>query len=474
MAKKYLRLREKYPRFGFEDYSWNISGGDLNISFYFKIYPNIRFYPKIVIKNINKKRVKKIGDRVLNNLVFQLGLIEMLSYWKAACSPEIIIKTGILTKEQIKWWRDLIMKGMGQFFYENKIDFTEKDFLEINSTGSNVDKIDYREKLKDRILVPVGGGKDSVVTLELLRKTKRKIVCFVLNPTKVAKKLIKIAIMRLSKPPDCEGQIIIKRNIDKKLLELNRKGFLNGHTPFSAYLSFLTILSAVLFDFKNVVFSNERSSNEGNLEYLGETINHQYSKSFDFENNFRKYSQKYLAKNVEYFSFLRPLYEVQVARLFVKHSKYFPVFVSCNEAFRTYSGEKKSKKKWCNRCPKCLFVFASLYPFLGEYQMMKIFRENLLEKISNLPIMLELIGEKRFKPFECVGTSKESLIAFYLSWKKEKKKKKKSFLLEHFERNILPKHSDLEKEAKQIMSSWNKKHNLPKQLKRILKRALRS
>jgi len=88
--------------------------------------------------------------------------------------------------------------------------------------------------------------------------------------------------------------------------------------------------------------------------------------------------------------------------------------------------------------------------------------------------MLELIGEKRFKPFECVGTSKESLIAFYLSWKKEKKKKKKSFLLEHFERNILPKHSDLEKEAKQIMSSWNKKHNLPKQLKRILKRALRS
>jgi len=417
-----------------------------------------------------------VGDRVVDNLVFHLGLIELLSYWKAACSPEIEIKAGPLNQEQIKWWKDLIINGMGQFFYENKIDFTKPNFIKIipiNVAGAHNN---YVAGARDRVLVPVGGGKDSVVTLEILKRAGKKINCFSLNPTEAAQKIMKIA--------GCEKPIIVERKIDPKLLELNQKGFLNGHTPFSAYLAFLSVLCAVIFDYKFIAFSNERSSNEGNLKYLGRIINHQWSKSFEFEKKFRNYSKKYLAEDIEYFSFLRPLYEIQIAKLFSKYLKYFAVFLSCNEAYKTYSGTKLPTKKWCGKCPKCLFIFASLHPFVETKKLIEIFGQNLFERKSLLPIMLELIGERKFKPFECVGTKKESLVAFYLSWKnaREQFSVKLPFLLRYFEKKILPrtepevlvrglpKYPNLEKESIKITTSWNKQNNLLGEFERILKK----
>ena len=140
-------------------------------------------------------------------------------------------------------------------------------------------------------------------------------------------------------------------------------------------------------------------------------------------------------------------------------------------AFQTNSGRKKPTGKWCGKCPKCLFIFVSLYPFVETEKLIKIFGKNLFEDEKLLPIMLELIGEKRFKPFECVGTKKESLVAFHLSWKKngERFSFKSSFLLKYFEKNILPKYPNLETESKKLMNSWNEQHNLPKTLEKVLK-----
>jgi hypothetical protein len=192
-------------------------------------------------------------------------------------------------------------------------------------------------------------------------------------------------------------------------------------------------LVAVLKDYKFIAFSNEKSSNEGNVKYLGRIINHQYSKSEEFEKKFRFYSKKYLAKNVECFSLLRNLYELEISALFSQFPQYFNAFLSCNVAFQTNSGTKKPIKKWCGKCPKCLFVFASLYPFIGE-RVIKIFRKNLFEDKKLLPLMLQLIGKKKFKPFECVGTKKESFLAFKLSFERWKRENKKlPFLLKKFQ-----------------------------------------
>lgn len=462
-------LRKKYPKFIYKDYSYQVQKKDLKISFYFKIPPDIRFRPKLTIKNISNSRFKKIEKEVLNNLVFNLGLIEMISYWKTTCSPQIKIEAGLLGRNKINWWKELIINGMGQFFYENKINWRKSKFISISSQNKNTKPLKiFKKGLKDEFLIPIGGGKDSAVSLEIIKKVGLSFTCFCLNPTANINEIMKAA--------KCKNPVIVKRKIDPKLLKLNRQGFLNGHTPFSAYLAFLSVLVSVLFNKKQIAFSNERSSNEGNLKYLGKEINHQYSKSFDFEKNFRKYGQEYLVKNSEYFSLLRPLYTIQVAKIFSRYSKYFSSFLSCNEAFKTKSGIKKTTGKWCGECAKCLFVFAVLYPFIQKEKLIKIFGGNLFQNKKLLPLMRSLVGIKKYKPFECVGTREESLVAFYLSWKKANRVGERPFLLEYFENKILPRkiqkgfirgksqYPSLEKKSKKILTSWNKKHNLPKKL----------
>ena len=364
-------------------------------------------------------------------------MIELFSYWKATASPEIIVKADSLNTAQIAWWKDLLLKGMGQYFYENTIDFTKPNFLTIKSLAKPsyplLDLAKDRRELKERVLVPIGGGKDALVTWEILKGAKRKTTAFVLNPTNVHRQIYKVGEMK--------NPLIAERTIDPALLSLNRDGYLNGHTPFSAYLAFLTVLTAVLKDYKYIAISQERSSNEGNVEYLGSIINHQYSKSYDFEKRFRQYSKKYLSAKVEYFSFLRPLYELQIAQLFSAYPKYFPVFLSCNEAFKTDSGRRQGTGKWCNNCSKCLFTYLILSPFLTEKELNKIFKENLLEKPSIAPILQQLTGEGSFKPFECVGTAKECKAA------------------------------STKKGLEEILKSWNSKHFLPTELENILKKA---
>ena len=433
---KFKNLRKKYPKFIYEKFSYKISDKKLEIFFDFLAEPDIhpvksrhgrghkvafnrvKFRPKIVIENIDKKRLVKMGERALNNLVFQLGLMEIPSYWKATCSPEIEIKAGRLDNEQIKWWKDLTINGMGQFFYENKINFTRPNFLKIinsprNVLGNLAEDIPLL-KLKKRYLVPIGGGKDSIVTLEKLKQQKKEINGFLVNPASAAKKVVRKAGIK--------NPIIIKRTIDPALLKLNQRGFLNGHTPFTAVLSFLSVFGAVLFDYKNIVFSLESSANEGNVKYLGKMINHQWSKSSEFEKKFKNYCKKYLVKNINYFSLLRSYTELEISKMFLKYPKYFSVFSSCNVG-------SKTGKRWCGQCPKCLFVYATLYPFLEKKMLLKIFGKDIFENKKLLPAMEGLIGEGVPKPFECVGTKKESKLAFSLSLKKAQKTGKAPYLL---------------------------------------------
>ena len=444
----FKELRKKYPEFVYESYAWEIKGKDFHLSFCFK-NGEIDYNPTVVIKDIPERNIDK---RIIDNLVFHLGMVELLSYWKATCSPKIIVRAGAIDKKQINWFKDLLINGMGQFFYENKIDFTKPDFVKIISEGKSAFKMG--KVTKNGILIPIGGGKDSAVTLELMKKFKKDVDCFVLNNN--------LNTQEMFEASGYKHIILAERKIEDKLLQLNRKGYLNGHTPFVAYLSFLTVLVSVLFNKKYISFSNEDSSNEGNVKWLGYEINHQYSKTHDFEGKFRKYCVDYLVDSLEYFSILRLMYEIQIARIFSYMKNYFPVFLSCNEAQKTYSGTKKKTGKWCGKCSKCLFVYMILYPFLSKDDLLSIFNEDLFSKKELLPILKELIGEKTVKPFECVGTRKEALVALYLGYKKNPER---PILLKYFEKEILPKHKDWEKTSLEVMDYWNKKNFIPKYFK---------
>jgi len=456
--KSTSELRKKYPEFCYESFDYKEDSGKLKISFVFTA-GEIIFKPKVTIENLDLDNFFDIDERVINNLVFNLGIIELFSYWKAFCSPKIVIKAGYLDKWQINWWKDLLMNGMGQYFFENKIDFTKSSFIEIICESKKSEYPTSKLITSEDILLPIGGGKDSAVSLEITKKIGKKVTCLVLNPTKNATKMIKVGGLG--------NEIICKRKIEEKLLELNREGYLNGHTPFVGYLSFLSTLCAVLFNKKYVILSNEKSSNEGNTIFKEKEINHQYSKTFDFEKKFRAYAQKYFSPDLEYFSLLRPLYEIQIARMFSKNPQYFNVFLSCNESQKTYSGTREKLGDWCGSCSKCLFVYIILSPFLKKQELLSIFNKDLFEDKELIKILQELTDEKKVKPLECVGTRNESIVGLYLSWKiNNALGKKQPELLVYFEKKIMPNYKNLENEVEKILNNWDKNNFVPEAWKK--------
>ncbi len=452
------QLRKKHPRFYYRRYDWRFNNDVLEIEFDFEIEPNIRFHPTTIIHNVSQKKIEEVGSTVLNNLVFHLGLVELISYWKATCSPEIVIEAGMLDKEQLVWWKELLINGLGQFFFTNKINFRSPDFVkyQVDSYEKKPQQA-FTGKLNHRqILFPLSGGKDSIVSLELLKNTGHEIIPWCLNPTPAVYEILKLH-------PYLRA-IILERTIDKKLLELNAQGYLNGHTPFTAYASFASLLTSILVGAGTITVSCERSSNEGNVNYLGIEINHQYSKSFVFEKSFRQYVVNYLTHESDYFSLLRPLYELQIAKIFSNYPKYFSIFRSCNVGQKTNS--------WCCKCPKCLFAYLILYPFVNETVLAtQIFSKNLWDEKSLVPMAIDLLGLGGIKPFECVGTRQEVQAAFFLSIEKAKKLHSRlpMVLQAVVDRQDLPTFSY--HEAQKILSDWSNDHFIPKSLEIMVRLA---
>jgi len=449
------QLRKQHPRLIYQNYTLEIGNQDVRIGFQFLLEPDIQFSPEVVIP------IDRIPAREeLDNFVFHLGLVELISYWKVACPPEIAIAAGWLSEEQIKWWYDLFIHGLGEFFYQNKIDFTAPNFLKIQVIGESAIAPYSSKKSLSGDLMLVGGGKDSCVTLEVLKESPRRKGTFVLNPTRASLDSIKIA--------GYDPPLTVKRTIDPKLIELNRSGYLNGHTPFSAYLAFLGTLIAELHGYETVIASNENSANEQNTIFHQLKVNHQYSKSVRFEQRFREYCDRYLTPRVRYFSFLRPLFDLQISGIFSQFSTQHLSFRSCNVNQR--------KDSWCKKCPKCAFVYLSLFPFLSYEQVLNIFGEDLYFRSEIAAAIAELSGVEKHKPFECVGTIEESQLAVALSIEKYQKMERPipPILLEVAEKANLKENEIISDLRKQLNQQWNDNNFLPSEHEQLLKKALSS
>jgi len=398
--RKFNEFRQEFSYFIYERYEYSFLSDSLDLKYYFNMAGKFIFTPMIHIPRTDLFDFKNVPKAAIENIVFHIGLIELISYWKATCPPTVIIKPYKLEEAQVKWWKKLYFLGLGEFFYLNGIDTDSDTFLNIISeSDSMLSKADL--SLEESVIVPVGGGKDSVVTLELL-KEKYAVTPLVINPRQATSQCIQTAGI-LTK-----DSIEIFRTIDPLLLELNDQGYLNGHTPFSALLAFLSLLASVLSNKRNIALSNEASANEATV--LGQKVNHQYSKSYEFERDFRDYVGTFISEDINYYSFLRPLHEIQIAYIFSKYPQYFDVFKSCNAGSKT--------DIWCCTCPKCLFAFIILSPFIKLEKLTEIFGENLLDKPSLLSYFKKLTGEDKVKPFECIGTISEINMALSISIKK--------------------------------------------------------
>lgn len=330
----------------------------------------------------------------LDNLLLMLGI----SYWKTYCPRVLVILPFTLTQKQAAFWNLVYTKGLGEFYYKNNIDY--RGLVQFPYGDTTVENF-KTEPTTLRSLVLLGGGKDSIVSAELFKQQKKEFSLFSVNPVPLQRKIAGEIGNNL---------IEVNRKLDPKLLELNAsEGVYNGHIPISAVYAFISLFAARLYNFKYIVTSNEASSNYGNVSYLGQEINHQWSKSFEFEKEFQTYVADNVSKVITYFSLLRPISEVEVVRLFVNHHKYFSSFSSCNTNFKLSPG--MSQRLWCGKCPKCAFVFLLLGAYLSKADMLSIFKKNLFTDEFLLATYKELLGVEGFKPFECVGTPQESLWA---------------------------------------------------------------
>lgn len=389
----FAELRLKHPVFHYQAFHSELIGDRLRLTYDFLLEPNLTFHPVITLPF-----KPPLDLDIIKPLVFHLGLIESLSYWKCAISPLVRIEAGYLSPEQINWWHELFINGLGEFFYQNQIDYTQPDFLTLESVlPSNPAPIIQPQHLVGDLIL-VGGGKDSVVTLDCLSSLSTPKNVLLLNPTKAA-----LATGRIA---GYDHPLVVDRILDPKLLHLNQSGYINGHTPFSAYLAFLSELVAYIHGFSQVIVSNEASAGEGNLHYLDRDINHQYSKSYHFEALFRNYLKHYLIQDLPYFSFLRPLSELQIAALFSQKDLYDQAFCSCN---------RTKNDGWCGECAKCAFAYLVLSPFMSPDRLVSIFGQDLFSRPIIRSYILELVGLTRHKPFDCVGTIEESRQAVYLA-----------------------------------------------------------
>jgi len=446
---KFLQLRDEFPFFTYEGYDFSYSAHGLDIRYYFNLADRYKFSPTIFIPHKEFFIPEKDLMDLLPNLVFHLGLIELISYWKSACSKQLIIKPHSISQEQVAWWKKCWFNGLGEFFFLNSISTDIDQFMEV--------VVDSEEPLsplhcsfKPDVIVPIGGGKDSIVSLETLRKLPG-VTPLILNPRGASVHSIFMAGFAHS------GMIGINRTIDPLLLQLNDQGFLNGHTPFSALLAFVTILSAALSGKRNIALSNESSANETTIP--GSPVNHQYSKTFEFEQDFRDYVHKWISTEINYFSLLRPLNELQIARIFYRFPKYFSVFKSCNVGSKTDS--------WCGKCPKCLFTYIILAPFLNPDQLTEIFHRDLLNDIDLAPTLDQLTGFAPEKPFECVGTISEVNAALQETIKKFGDKPL-PVLLRYYASSPTSESSSFH----ELLESWNPQNFLLPQFEELLKGAL--
>lgn len=308
----------------------------------------------------------------------------------------------------------------------------------------------------DMTMIAIGGGKDSLVSIELIKKLNIPFYTSTFGKDYYLHKAVndKVGVPRL----------VMKRTMDPKLFEMNTQGYYNGHVPISGIIAFVLVTAAYLYDYKYIVMSNEKSANEGNTVLDGIEINHQRSKSYQFESDFDQYVKIYISPDITYFSLLRGFYELKIAKLFSSYPQYFDTFSSCNNNFKIIEANKTTEHRRCGHCPKCAFVYVILRPFISDEDALKIFGQELYDNEGLSSLYKELLGIEGIKPFECVGTNEEVTYAMYLQYEKIKNNIQIPPIMELFKNKVVPTLSpdNLQYLEKKLFTTYTEDTHIPK------------
>ncbi len=467
-----------FSTFYFEKFSFDKE--TLKTKFYYSFDKKENFVEEVDFSvDFLEKRID-FQEEILNNFLFSLSIAIWISYYKAYPTNKLVVETGFLSTDDILFWQKFYKNWLWEFLYRNNLNSYDY-FCFKNSSEKYFKKINFISSEKS--LLPIGWWKDSIVSLKILEELWKEFTPIIFWKTDTIKEnCLKVLWKK---------EILIKRKIDENLFKLNEKGYYNWHVPITWIISFALLVTAYIYDYKYIILSNEKSANVWNLSIWDLEVNHQWSKSLDFEQELSKYIERNLSSDIKYFSLLRWMYEINIAKMFsLKGKEYFKVFSSCNWNFKINKNWKqdiKDYKKnwennisinvrnsesiqrtwisevdrllrssqwqmvqnltsndyslipnhWCKSCPKCAFVYSILRPFLSYDETLEIWWKELYEEKYLESLFRELLWIQWIKPFECVWEEKEVILAMNMLLNQFKKDWKKiPYILEIFAKEV--------------------------------------
>ena len=399
--------------FSFNTYKLNTRRSTITFTYKveFKYGVTKTFTDRLYFKDVTSEMWDKVPKSVLEPTLQSLLLMIGINYWCVFRTKNIIINGFSLTYDQAKFWNTLYLNGLGEFFYDMKIDF--HDLINFPYEESTHIPEPTRLNLRERHLLLNGAGKDSILSAEILKASNTPFDFFAFAPTPAHKKIAKIANAET---------IEVTRKRDPLLeIIMTYSGISNSYPSVSTF-TFVAVLLAEVLGYKSIVFSNERSADFGNLTYRGLEVNHQWCKSSEAEKLVNDYIQQFITPDISTKSLLRKYSELEIVRQFVQYPQYLHQVTSCNTYFWLHPLEQKLLRKsyWCKGCPKCVFMFACFSAYLPKQELVSIFGGNIYKNKRRLPILRRILGIEGFKPLDCVGEPEEMILAMHMASKRGK------------------------------------------------------
>ncbi|MGJ3230517.1 MAG: hypothetical protein ACFE0P_01815 [Oceanicaulis sp.] len=344
-------------------------------------------------------RLDGIEAGLQDQLLQLAAILSGTSYFKAA--PTQALKFEFPLTGEAKTLAELTYgPGLGEFYVRNDLAYPPALSIEAETAqGGGSARRDASQA--PRAVTAFGGGKDSHVASAIVAEAggEAERVSVILSE-KVGDRL-----QSMSETP----VILIHRTLDPRLIDISKSGeALNGHIPITGVNSTLLGLYAAARGLDWVVFANERAASEPTMETNGHPVNHQFSKSLEFEDALRAAFEA-AGAGFAYFSVLRPVTEIWTAHYLATRADFaLEIFASCNRNF-VFAGPNALEpgRRWCGKCAKCVYTAVLLAPFLPVERHAEIFQSKPLHDEANLEFLREIAGLAGAKPWECVGEMRE-------------------------------------------------------------------
>ncbi len=350
------------------------------------------FTERVVFENVASLRRPE-----LHALAHLWYLVAGLSYYKAGAARHVDLGDEPAGPHARALLDAALRDGLGEFSFRNELP------LDDVVIRGGTDAVTYETDVTPtRVLIPFGGGIDSVVTVNELAHLERSL--FIVSPSTGR-------FAPLEATAAVTGLEVVRatRHLDPQILR-GDDNFFNGHVPVTAMVTTLAALAALASGHGAVAMSNEHSASAPNLRWRGRDINHQWSKSWAAEVLIAAAVAERVGPAFVVASYLRDRSELWVAQRFAAARAYHYVFRSCNRAFAQRPGDRAAQ--WCGVCDKCLFIDLILAPFIERDALRDIFGAEPLSDPRLDPSLRSLIGlGLEHKPFECVGDPDESAVA---------------------------------------------------------------